>query len=66
MVSETEPVRVIVEISRAEPFRGTIAERNMPLRTFNGWTAFAAGIAAIVRRIGAARADEGPDEVTGG
>ena len=52
MVSETEPVRIIVEISRAEPFRGTIAERDQPVQSFNGWTAFAAAIAAVVRGIG--------------
>lgn len=54
MTSEQAPVRIIVQIDRAEPFRGTIAEREQPLQTFNGWTAFAAAMAVVVRRIGAA------------
>jgi hypothetical protein len=50
MRSEIDRVRIVVEIDRAEPFRGTIAEPEQPLRTFDGWTAFAAAIAAVVRR----------------
>ena len=65
MVSERPPVRIIIEIDRAEPLRGTIAEPEQPVRTFNGWTAFASGIAAVVQRFGTpqspceVRADEG-------
>ena len=63
MVSETEPVRIIIEISRVEPFRGTIAECERPSQAFNGWTAFAAAMAAAVGRIGAASAT--PDQEAG-
>ena len=52
MRPETESVRIVVEIGCAEPFRGTIAEAGQPLRSFNGWTAFAAAIAAVVARVG--------------
>jgi hypothetical protein len=66
MVSETEPVRITVEISRAEPFRGTIAECDKPPQSFNGWTSFAAAIAAVVYRIGQISPSGGTDEVAGG
>ncbi len=68
MVSEREPVRIIVEIDRAEPLRGTIAEPEQPVRTFNGWTAFASGIAAVVQRFGPPLPprDAQPDEGAGG
>jgi hypothetical protein len=58
MGSETDPVRITVDISCAEPFRGTIAECDRPSQPFNGWTAFAAAFAAVVRRMGR---DEGVD-----
>jgi hypothetical protein len=66
MVSESDPVRITVEISRAEPFRGTIAERDGPPQSFNGWTAFAAAVAAVVHRIGPGSAAGGTDDVVGG
>ena len=67
MVSEKAPVRIIVEIDRAEPLRGTISEPEQPMRTFNGWTAFASGIAAIVQRFASPLpCDAQPDEGAGG
>ncbi len=66
MASPNEPVRIVIEISRAEPFRGTVTEPGQPLQRFNGWTAFAAAIAAVVRRIGAPGSPgEASDRVTG-
>jgi len=64
MRSEGDPVRIVVEIDRAEPLRGTLAEPEQPLRTFDGWTAFAAAVAAAVRRFASrlAERDAGPDE----
>jgi hypothetical protein len=68
MIREREPVRIIVEIDRAEPLRGTIAEPEQPVRTFNGWTAFASGIAAVVQRFATPRSpgEVQPDEGAGG
>jgi hypothetical protein len=66
MVSESDPVRITVEISRAEPFRGTILEPDQPTQSFNGWTAFAASIAGVVRRIGTAAPDSSADTGDGG
>ena len=66
MTSDAEPVRITVEISRAEPLRGTIAERDRPVQAFNGWTAFAAAMAAIVGRISSSRQAGSADEVAGG
>ena len=65
MVSESEPVCIIVEISRAEPFRGTVAERGGATQPFNGWTAFAAAVAAVVRRIASPHEDQDAGEVAG-
>ena len=61
MASEIDPVRIVVEISRAEPFRGTVAEAGRPPTSFNGWTAFAAAIAGVVRRIGMPSEADSPD-----
>jgi indole-3-glycerol phosphate synthase len=68
MVSERERVRIIVEIDRAEPLRGTIAEPEQPVRTFHGWTAFASAVAAVVQRFGTSRSpgEVQPDEGAGG
>jgi hypothetical protein len=68
MRSEGDPIRIVVEIERAEPLRGTIAEPEQPLRTFDGWTAFASAVAGVVRRFGTRTAgpDAGPDEARGG
>jgi hypothetical protein len=66
MASEADPVRIVIEISRADPFRGTIAEAGRPVQGLNGWTAFASAIAAAVRRIGAPRDAESPDVDVGG
>lgn len=41
----------MIEIDRAEPLHGTVAEAGEPLCTFDGWTAFAAAVAGAVRRI---------------
>jgi hypothetical protein len=67
MVRHLESVRVVVEIDRAEPFCGTVAEPEQPVRTFNGWIAFASAIAAVVSRIdpGVGRG-ELPEEPTAG
>ena len=68
MHAKGAPVRIVVEIERAEPLRGTIAEPERPLRTFEGWTAFAAAVAAIVQRFGVSSASSGaePDDGPGG
>jgi hypothetical protein len=61
MVSETQPVRIVVEVSRVEPFRGTIAEGDRPVHAFNGWTAFAAAMAAVLGGIGLTSPDSGEE-----
>ena len=66
MASESQPVRVVVEITRAEPLRGTVSEHGQPVQPFSGWMAFAAAIATVVRRIGAIREAGDPDEDGGG
>ena len=58
-------MRITVEITRAEPFCGTIAESDRPAQPFNGWTAFAAAIAAVVRRLGPPEAAASAEDVGG-
>jgi len=56
----------VIEIDRAEPLRGTVAEAGEPLCTFDGWTAFAAAVAGAVRRIDPYVASrEGPSDGVG-
>ncbi|MEA2371785.1 MAG: hypothetical protein QOH12_2179 [Solirubrobacteraceae bacterium] len=67
MRSGTEPVRLVIEIDRAEPLRGTVAEAGEPLCAFDGWTAFAAAVAGAVRRIDPrVGPPEGPSSTVGG
>lgn len=67
MGSDMKPMRIVVEIEHAEPFRGTVAEPGHAPQRFNGWTAFAAVIAAVVRRLGPPGVTpDDPDEASGG